>query len=177
MRRLPSPAGRAFALVGMPGAGKTEVGRRLAERLGLPFADGDLETEREAGRPIAEIFAGGGEAAFRAAERRALARLANGRPCVIATGGGAFADPASRNLLRARFVTIWLDAPPELLAARIGNGGKRPLLAGGDPLGRLRVLATQRRRFYAEAELRIDSSPPAEDVVDALLAALAEQAQ
>ena len=176
MRRLHSPAGRAFALVGMPGAGKSEVGRRLAERLGLPFADGDLETERETGRPIAEIFRSG-EAGFREVERRALARLANGRPCVVATGGGAFADSASRALLRERFLTVWLDAPPELLAARIGNGEERPLLAGGDPLGRLRALAEERRRFYAQAELRIDSSPPVEEVVDAVLAALEERAE
>jgi shikimate kinase len=144
---------KSIALVGLPGAGKTTVGRRLAARLQLPFQDSDAAIEAEAGLAVAEIFKRAGEAQFRDLERRMVARLAEGPLCVLATGGGAFLDAGSRALLLARCTVIWLDGDVDTFAAR---AGPRPLLDPADPAGSLRTLAAARNPVYAEAHLRID---------------------
>ncbi|HEX6841613.1 MAG TPA: shikimate kinase, partial [Stellaceae bacterium] len=124
---------RTVALVGLMGAGKSSIGRRLAQRLGLPFVDADSEIEAAAGSTIEEIFQRHGEAAFRDGERRVIARLLESPTHVLATGGGAFMDPSTRALLRARTISIWLRADIELMLARVGRRGNRPLLKRGEP--------------------------------------------
>lgn len=157
---------KSIALVGLPGAGKTSVGRQLAARLRLPFQDSDATIEMEAGLGVAEIFAQAGERQFRDLERRAIARLAEGPPCVLATGGGAFLDAGSRALLRARCTIIWLDGDIDTFAAR---AGPRPLLDPADPAASLRRLAAARNPVYAEAHLRIDCGALRPDGVAGLI--------
>jgi shikimate kinase len=164
---------RPIALVGLMGAGKSTVGRRLARRLALPFVDADEEIERAAGRSIAEIFEAYGEAAFRDGERRVIARLIEGPPKVIATGGGAFAEPGTRALIRAHCLSVWLDAEAEILAGRVARRDHRPLLKGKPPLPAIRDLAERRRPAYAEADLRIESGEvPHDAIVDRIVTAL-----
>lgn len=160
-------------LVGAMGAGKSAVGERLAERLGLGFADADLEVEQAAGARITEIFAREGERGFRVRERRAIEALA-GRPLVVALGGGAIAQPGAPERLAASGTVIWLRARPETLAARIGEGAERPLLAGldaGGRLARLRALLEERSPCYATAQLVVDTDELAPDAVAAHIAA------
>jgi shikimate kinase len=165
---------RSIVLVGLMGAGKSTVGRRLAKRLGLPFADADEEIERSAGHSITEIFDRYGEAAFRAGERRVIARLIDGPVKVIATGGGAFADEATRALILERCIAVWLDADTETLVGRLGRRSHRPLLRDRDPRAALEEQAGRRNAFFAEAHLRIKSDPaPHETVVAAICSALA----
>ena len=150
--------GRAVALVGLMGVGKTTVGKELAERLGLPFADLDALIEAEAGRSVAAIFAESGEADFRAREKRALARAAGRGPLVLATGGGIVLDPENRRELAANFETVLINAPLEV-AARRAAGNSRPLLAGVEPRERLEALWSIRREFYLKsAQLVIRSA-------------------
>jgi len=144
---------KSIALVGLPGAGKTTVGRRLAARLHLPFQDSDEMIAAETGLAVADLFAQAGEAQFRELERRAVARLAEGPLCVLATGGGAFLDAGSRALLLTQCLVVWLDGNGDTFAAR---AGPRPLLDPVDPAGSLRRLAAVRNPIYAEAHLRID---------------------
>ena len=170
------PIARPIVLVGLMGAGKTTVGRRLAHRLGLPFVDADAEIERAADRTIAEIFDRFGEPAFRDGERRVLARLIEGPPRVIATGGGAFMDDETRALILARCTAIWLDAAIGTLAARAVRRGDRPLLRGRDPAEAIAALAESRNPVYAEAHLRIQTEPGSRDeAVERIVAALAER--
>src|ERR1700732_435653 len=129
----PLRAPKTIALVGLMGAGKTSIGRRLAQRLGPPFIHADAEVETAAGPTIEEIFQRHGEAAFRDGERRVIARLLDQPPHVLATGGGAFMAPSTRALLKARSITIWLRADLELMLSRVGRRGNRPLLKAGDP--------------------------------------------
>lgn len=165
---------KSIALIGLMGAGKSTVGRRLARRIGLPFVDADREIEAAAGLSIAEIFERFGEPHFRDGERRVLARLVEGPPQVIATGGGAFMDRETRALILERCVAIWLDAEIETLAERVGRRSHRPLLKGKDPAALLRGLAEARNPVYAEAHLRICGGPvPHEQMVDRIVAALA----
>ncbi|HYE28694.1 MAG TPA: shikimate kinase [Allosphingosinicella sp.] len=167
-----------IVLVGLMGVGKSTVGRRLAERLGLPFVDSDEEIERAAVHTIPEIFDRFGEASFRDGERRVLRRLIEGGPRVIATGGGAFMDAETRALILERCIAVWLEADLMTLAARVALRGGRPLLTGRDPLPFLRELAESRGPFYAEAHLRVLSdSGPQERTVDRIVAALAERAR
>lgn len=174
MPARPSRIDRSIALVGLMGTGKSTVGRRLAKRLGIPFVDADEEIERSAGHTITEMFDRFGEAAFRAGERQVIARLVEGPPRVIATGGGAFADEATRRLLLDRCIAIWLDADVETLAGRV-RGGKRPLLRGSDPRATLAELAARRNPFYAQAHIRVDSGAGRhEAIVDAICRALAD---
>ena len=157
----------------MMGAGKSTLGKRLARRLGLPFADADEEIEAAAGLSIAEIFERYGEAHFRDGERRVLARLIEGPPRVIAAGGGAFMDPETRALMLARCIAVWLDVEVEVLAERVGRRDHRPLLKGQDPLARLRDLAASRNPVYAEAHIRIGSGSHSHDrTVEQIIAAL-----
>src|SRR5215207_7624147 len=133
------------------GVGKSTVGRRLAKRLGLPFVDSDSAIEDAAGgASAAEVFERYGEDDYRDGERRLVARLVDGERRVIATGGGAFVDPRTRKLLKERAITIWLDAPVDVLAERTGRRDTRPLLRNGDREGTLQRLSTERGPAYSK---------------------------
>lgn len=167
-------AGRCIVLVGLMGAGKTSIGRRLATRLGIPFVDTDTEVEAAAGCTVAEIFARHGEAVFRDGERRVIARLLEMPAQVMATGGGAFMDPLTRAAARRHGVSVWLRAELDVLAHRCGRRGGRPLLDQGDPRAILAKLMDERHPVYAEADIVVDSSDgPHEAVVDLILGRLA----
>jgi len=164
---------RPLVLVGMMGSGKSTIGRRLAKRLDLPFIDADEEIESAAGRSISDIFEELGEAEFRAGERRVMARLLDGEPQVIATGGGAFIDAETRKRVKQTAISIWLDAAVEVLAERTARRDTRPLLRDGNPQEILERQAAKRRPIYAEADIRIVSSDgPHGQVIDAILEAL-----
>ncbi|WP_194744593.1 shikimate kinase [Thermaurantiacus tibetensis] len=173
------PAGavrRPLVLVGMPGSGKSAIGRRLAAALDLPFVDSDAEIEAAAQMSISEIFARFGEPHFRDGERRVIARLLDGTPRVIATGGGAFQDPDTRALALARGFVVWLDADLDTLVARVGRRDHRPLLAGRDARAVLAALLAERAPAYRQAHLRVVSGDaPHEATVAAILAALTGQ--
>jgi shikimate kinase len=177
MSGAPFSIDRSIVLVGLMGAGKSTVGRRLARRLRLPFADSDEEIERAADHSIPEIFDRFGEANFRDGERRVIARLIEGPPKVIATGGGAFMNDETRRLILDRCIAIWLDADIETLAERVARRDHRPLLKDKDPAAVLRQLAEVRNPVYAHAHLRIRSDPsPHERTVETILDALRERA-
>lgn len=161
---------RTIVLVGLMGAGKSSIGRRLAQRLDLPFVDADKEIEAAAGCTIEEIFERFGEAAFRDGERRVILRLLDRAPHVLATGGGAFMDPLLRARIREVATSIWLHADIELLLKRVARRNNRPLLKGTDPRGVLARLMEQRHPVYAEADIRIDSAdgPPEQTVQKAI---------
>ena len=164
---------RSIVLVGMMGAGKTSIGRRVANALHLPFVDADAEIEKAANQTIAEIFAEYGEAYFRDGERRVVARLLSEGPQVVATGGGAFISEETRQRCRERAVTIWLKAEVSVLLERVRKKGNRPLLQGADPEGVLRRLLAERERFYGMADLCIASREgPHHALVGEILAAL-----
>lgn len=172
---LPRPD-RCIVLVGLMGVGKSSVGRRLARRLGMPFADSDEAIEEAADRKVAEIFEDYGEAAFRDVERRVIARLIGGENKVIATGGGAFMDPDTRALVLGRCIAIWLDADVATLAERVARRRHRPLLRNADPAQVLAELAAVRNPVYAEAHLRVESrASPHERTVEAVLDALRQR--
>ena len=168
---LPARLDRPVVLVGLMGAGKSTVGRRLARRLGLPFVDSDAAIEDAAGLSAGEVFERYGEADFRDGERRLVARLIDGGVRVIATGGGAFVNDATRQLLKERAITVWLDAPTDLLAERTARRpDTRPLLAKGDRSEILRSLLEQRRPNYAEAHIRVASQGGSHaDVVETIV--------
>lgn len=164
---------RTVVLVGLMGAGKTSVGKRLAARLHLPFRDADAEIEAAAGCSIEEIFERYGEAEFRAGERRVIARLLEEPVHVLATGGGAYMDPETRALIRARGISIWLRAELDVLVARTARRTHRPLLKQGDPRVILERLIAQRYPDYAEADVIVDSEDvPPEATAERVLAAL-----
>lgn len=150
------PSGRTIVLVGLMGAGKTTIGRRLAVRLGLPFVDADVEIERAAGCSIADVFRLYGEPAFRDGERRVIRRLLEGPPMVLATGGGAFMDASTRALVRERAISIWLRCPLPVLLRRVQGRSHRPLLNEASPRDVLARLMTIRHPFYAEADIVVD---------------------
>jgi shikimate kinase len=155
------------------GSGKSTIGRRLAQRLGMRFADADDEIERAAGMTISDIFARFGEAHFRDGERRVIARLLTGRPLVLATGGGAFMNEETRALIQQNALSIWLDADIPTLVDRVARRSHRPLLKDRDPAEVLRELAAVRNPIYAEAHLRVSSaSSPHEHTVRAIMEAL-----
>jgi shikimate kinase len=160
-------------LVGLMGAGKTSIGRLLAERLGLPFVDSDTEIERAGGATVEEIFAVEGEATFRSGERRVIARLLSGPPAVIATGGGAYLDPTTRATLQERAISVWLKANLDTLVKRTSRRGGRPLLNQGDPRKILATLIDERYPVYGEADLTVETGEESpEIVVKRVLAAL-----
>jgi shikimate kinase len=164
---------RPVVLVGLMGVGKSTVGRRLARRLGLSFVDSDEAIEDASGFAPAEMFERYGERDFRDGERRLVARLIEGDVRVIATGGGAFVDPNTRKLLNERAITVWLDAPVEILAERTSRRDTRAQLRNGNPKAVLEKLAEERRPSYSEAHIHVKSGDGAHaDVVDAILAAL-----
>jgi shikimate kinase len=171
----PSPVDRTVALVGLMGAGKTSIGRRLAQELRLPFVDADTEIEQAAGQSVEDIFARHGEAFFRDGERRVIARLLDGPPHVLATGGGAFMDPNTRGLLKERAITIWIKADIEILLSRVARRNHRPLLKRGDKRAILEQLMAERHPIYAEATFAVDSNEgPPEETVTRIMARLAE---
>jgi shikimate kinase len=164
---------KPIVLVGLMGVGKTTVGRRLANRLDLPFADADEEITNAANLTISEIFERFGEAHFRDGERRVIARLVDGSPKVIATGGGAFIQPETRTLILEKARAIWLDADIDTLAERVARKNDRPLLNTENPREVLRNLAEIRNPIYAEAHIHVKSQGgPHEATVDAILKAL-----
>lgn len=164
---------RPVVLVGLMGVGKSTVGRRLAKRLGLPFIDSDSAIEDAAGYSPAEIFERYGEADFRDGERRLVARLVEGEVRIIATGGGAYVDPRTRQLLNERAITVWLDAPTDILAERTSRRDTRAQLRNGDPKSTLERLSQERRPSYQEAHIHVRSGEGAhKEVVDAIVEAL-----
>jgi shikimate kinase len=157
--------GRCIVLVGMMGAGKTSVGRRLAHRLGLPFADADVEIETAAGMTIPEIFAQYGEPYFRSGEQRVIARLLETGPQVLATGGGAYMNADTRALIRVKGVSVWLKAELDVLLKRVMRRTNRPLLKTADPAVTLGNLIDQRYPIYAEADITVQSQEIAHDLM------------
>jgi shikimate kinase len=165
---------RSIVLVGMMGAGKSSVGKRLARRLSLPFADADTEIEQAAGKTIPEIFAHHGEPAFRDGEKKVIARLLETGPMVLATGGGAFMNAETREAIARLGVSVWLKAELDLLLRRVRRRDDRPLLKTEDPAGTLARLIDLRYPVYAEAAVTVVSQDVPQDVmveevIDALL--------
>jgi len=157
---------RSIVLIGMMGVGKSSIGRRLAGRLGISFVDADAEIEKAAGMSIADIFAHRGEADFRSGEARVIVRLLEGGPQVLAAGGGAFMNAATREAIRAKGVSIWLKADLDVLLRRISKRrNERPLLQTGDPEETLRALLIEREPIYAQADLTVYSRDVAHDSI------------
>jgi shikimate kinase len=166
--------GRSIVLVGLMGAGKTKIGRRLAARLELPFFDSDEEIESAAGETIEEIFTNRGEAVFRDGERRVIARLLQGPVHVLATGGGAFMDPQTRRIIAQLGVSVWLRAELDVLFARVSRRTNRPLLKTPDPRAVLADLIARRHPIYGEADVTVDSGEgPPDATAGRAIAALA----
>ncbi|MGZ2410627.1 shikimate kinase [Sphingomonas sp. F9_3S_D5_B_2] len=160
---------RPIVLVGFMAAGKSKIGRALAQRLGLAFVDTDREVEERFGMSISDIFETTGESEFRAAERDVISRLLEDGPRVIAIGGGAFVDPENRTRLNAAAVTVWLDPPFDILLARLQRSAARPL-ASGRSESELHDLWHQRQASYIEAHLRIRTSDdPAQQFVEKIV--------
>lgn len=167
---------RSIVMIGMMGAGKSSIGRRVAKKLDLPFVDADNEIEVAAGMTITEIFEQHGEPYFRAGEARVLARLLEQGPQVLATGGGAFMNPATRVLIRSKGISVWLRAEPDVLMRRIRRRSDRPLLHTDDPEATLNRLIEERYPVYAEADITLQSRDvPHEVIVDEIIAAVTEQ--
>jgi shikimate kinase len=166
---------RSIVLVGMMGVGKSSIGRRLAARLGVPFVDADAEIEKAAGMSIADIFARHGEADFRSGEARVIARLLDGGPQVLATGGGAVMNADTRAAIKAKGVSIWLSAEFDVLMRRINKRkNDRPLLQTADPAATLRELLVAREPVYAQADLTVQSREvPHDAIVAEIMTALA----
>ncbi len=171
---LPKANTKTIVMVGLMGAGKTSIGRRLAARVGLPFVDADEEIEAAAGSSIEDIFERLGEASFRDGERRVIARLLDGPPIVLATGGGAFMDPQTRERINQKAISVWLRADLDTLVRRTSRRNDRPLLKNGDPREILARLMDQRYPTYQQANIVVDSvDAPAEETVQSVLDALA----
>jgi shikimate kinase len=169
-KHLDISCSRPVVLVGMMGAGKTTVGRRLATRLGIPFRDADQEIERAAGMSVADLFAAHGEASFREGEARVIKRLLEETPHVLATGGGAVTSAATRELIRDLAVSIWIKADLETIVRRATRRGTRPLLKSGDPKETISRLMAERENFYAAADIHVDSQPgPHSNTVDLIV--------
>src|SRR5262245_25977931 len=167
---------KTVVLVGMMGAGKTSVGRRLASTLGVPFRDADVEIETAAGCTINEIFERYGEPEFRSGERKVIARLLTEAPHVLAAGGGAFVDPETRQKIKECAISIWLRAPVDLLLQRVLRKDTRPLLRNTDSRMTLERLLREREPIYAEADFVIESDEgPHDVVVKRIIAALNER--
>lgn len=164
---------RSIVLIGLMGAGKTTIGRRLAAQLALPFADADHEIEAAAGCTVAEIFARHGEQAFREGERKVIARLLEGPRHVLATGGGAFMNAETRDLIREKGLSVWLRADLDLLMERVARRQNRPLLQTADPRAVMQRLMTERYPVYAEADVVVDSTgAPHDHIVQDVIRAI-----
>lgn len=158
-------AGRAVVLVGIMGAGKSAIGRRLAERLNLPFVDADNEIEAAANMTIPEMFDIHGEAYFRDGERRVITRLLSDGPQVLSTGGGAFMNDETRSRIKADSLSIWLYADFDILMERVRRKANRPLLKAPDPEAVMRALLEERNPVYAQADISVESRDGPHDVV------------
>lgn len=168
---------KPVVLVGLMGAGKSTIGRRLASALGVSFIDSDNEISEAAGCSISDIFEIYGEDIFRDLEQRILLRLVSGEPCVIATGGGAFIQPAIRQSIKEKALSVWLRAELDVLVERVSRRDTRPLLKTGDKGTILSKLMEDRYPIYAEADITIDSNiGPHDTVVDDIVRALQEKA-
>lgn len=164
---------RAVVLVGMMGAGKTTVGRRLAPRLGLPFFDADQEIEKAAGMSVSDLFAAHGEQSFREGEAKVIRRLLEGPPHVLATGGGAVTHPETRALIAERAISVWIKADVETVLKRATKRATRPLLQNSDPRETLERLSEERKKYYAAADIHVESQPgPHSHTVDLIMEAL-----
>ena len=164
---------RSVVLVGMMGAGKSTIGRRLSMRLGVPFLDADVEIEAAAGMSIPDIFENHGEQSFRDGEARVIARLLDGGPGVLATGGGAFMREETRNRIRDKAVSIWLKADADIIMRRVKRRADRPLLQTADPAGTVGRLIEEREPVYRHADLMVWSRDvPHEKIVDECIEAL-----
>ena len=166
---------RSIVLIGLMGAGKTTVGRRLAQRLDLPFVDADHEIERAAGKTIPEIFAEDGEAFFRNGEERVIARLLENGPQVLATGGGAWMREATRERVRQKGVSVWLKADIDVLMERVSRRPGRPLLETDNPRAVMEKLIAERYPVYAQADITVESADaPHHVMVARIIRALAD---
>jgi shikimate kinase len=164
---------KSIVLVGLMGAGKSAIGRRLATHLSMPFADADTEIETAAGCSIEETFEHHGEEAFRDGERRVIARLLGGPSVVLATGGGAFMDETTRTLVTESGTSVWLRADLDTLVRRTANRNNRPLLKNGDPIKTLKSLMVVRHPIYELSDITIESyDAPLEETVNRVCAAL-----
>ena len=169
------PLPRTIVLVGLMGAGKTSIGKRLAERIGVRFIDADKEIETAAGCTIADFFARYGEEEFRRGEERVIARLLNDAPCVLATGGGAYMSSDTRQVIRERALSLWLRADLDVLYERVARRSDRPLLQTENPRQSLQDLMDTRYPVYAEADLAVESQrAPIDVTVDRVHQALCD---
>jgi len=176
-RRAPAPPkpDLTIALVGMMGAGKTTVGRRLAQELNLPFHDADQEIEQAAGMSVSELFARHGEESFRRGEAQVIERLLSGEPIVLATGGGALLDAGTRRLVAERAISVWIRADVDTLVRRATRRATRPLLQRGDPKETITRLLAERTPYYALADIAVESRPGSHSrTVNAIMAALSQ---
>lgn len=164
---------RSVVLVGMMGAGKSSIGRRLAARLSIRFSDADAEIEEAAGMSVADIFEAHGEPSFRSGEARVIARLLEHGPQVLATGGGAFINPETRAKIHEKGISVWLKADMEVLSRRLRRRNDRPLLKTADPAATLTTLLAARDPIYREADLAVVSRDvPHEVIVEEIVTAL-----
>jgi len=167
---------RSLVLIGLMGAGKSAIGRRLGKRLGMPFTDADKEIEAAAGKTINEIFNDHGEAYFRDGERRVIARLLDNGPSVLATGGGAYMNEATRATISKKGLSIWLKADLDVLMERVSRRDTRPLLKAGDPRAIMQELMDVRYPVYASADITVESrNVPHETIVEEIIEAIAER--
>lgn len=173
-RKAPElPCGRTIVLIGMMGAGKTTIGRRLAPRLGLKFFDADEEIQLAAGMSVADLFVTHGEASFRTGEAQVIARLLSGPPHVLATGGGAVLNADTRRRIKEQAISVWIKADVDTLLKRATRRDTRPLLRQGDPRATLKGLLDARAALYAEADIVVPTRPgPHGRTVDAIVEAL-----
>lgn len=166
--------GRSIVLVGLMGAGKSTIGRRLAQKLDLAFVDADAEIEQAAGKSVQDIFRDHGEASFREGERRVIARLLESGPQVLATGGGAFMNEETRNNISSRGIAVWLRADIELLMKRVRRRDNRPLLKADNPEEVMQTLIEQRYPVYGRADIIVESRDvPHSSIVSDVIRALA----
>jgi shikimate kinase len=173
LRRL---GGRSIVFVGLMGAGKTAIGRKVAEALALPFIDSDHEIETVSRMSVPELFESYGETEFRALERRVIARLLNGGPQIVSTGGGAFMDENTRSAIAAAGLSVWLDADLDTLMERVAKRQNRPLLKTADPRAVMQRLMQDRRPVYALADIRVHSRPERKEIIAGeVLAALSQR--
>lgn len=176
-KRPPAPLDRTVALVGMMGAGKTTIGRRLAKALGMAFQDADAEIERAAGMPVGELFLKHGEESFRRGEAQVIERILGGPPIVLATGGGALTHPKTRELIKEKALSIWLRADIDTLVKRATRRPTRPLLNTDNPRAVIERLLEERTPFYAAADIVAESQAgPHSRTVDVLIDAICEHA-